>query len=106
MLGPGALRGADPLADEQHRRLVALALADHHRAVDVERVERRAHRLDRGMIGRLLVAAADQLRRRDRRRLGDPHHFEHQHPVQNMTCLHHRSANPLAFRSGADKLGA
>ena len=34
-LGPVA--GADLLADIEHRRLVALALADHHRAVDGQR---------------------------------------------------------------------
>ena len=96
----GALRGADPLADEQHRRLVALALADHHRAVDVERVQRRAHRLDRGMIGRLLVAAADQLRRRHRRRLGHPDHLQHQHAIENMACLDHLLCHPPA-RTGA-----
>ena len=36
ILGPCA--GADLLADVEHRRLVALALADDHRAVDVEHV--------------------------------------------------------------------
>ena len=89
MRGPVPCAGADPLADIEHRRLVALALADHHGAVDVERVERGAHRLDRGMIGRLLVAAADQLRGRDRRRLGDPHHFEHEHAIEHRACHDH-----------------
>ena len=56
----GALAGAHPLADEEHRRLVALALADHDRAVDVEDVERLAHGVDRRLVGRLLVAAPHQ----------------------------------------------
>ena len=56
----GAAAGADLLADVEHRRLVALALADHHRAVDVEHVERLAHGVDRRLVGRVLVAVADQ----------------------------------------------
>ncbi len=39
------LRHADFLADVQHRRFVALALADDDRAVDRDRVELLAHRL-------------------------------------------------------------
>ena len=104
MRGPDALRGADPLADEQHRRLVALALADDDGAVDVERVQGGAHRLDRGCVGGLLVAAADQLRGGDRRRLGDADHLQHQHPIENMACLDHFCCHPLvrtgAFRGG------
>ena len=38
---------ADLLADVEHRRLVALALADHDRAVDVDGLHLVAHRLDR-----------------------------------------------------------
>ena len=67
---------ADRLADEQHRRLVALALADHHGAADVDRVERAAHRLDGDVIGELAIAAAHQPRRRERRGLGDADDFE------------------------------
>ena len=96
----GALRGADLLADIEHRRLVALALADHHRAVHLERVQRRAHRLDRGMVGRFLVAAADQLRGGDRRRLGDPHHFQHQHAIEIPACLDHLFCHPPCPNGG------
>ena len=67
----GAVAGADLLADVEHRRLVALALADHHRAVDVEDVERLAHGVDRRLVGRLLVAVADQPGAGQRGRLGD-----------------------------------
>ena len=52
-----AVAAADLFPDEQHRRLVALALADHDGAVDVEFVERSAHRLDRRGVRRLFVAA-------------------------------------------------
>ena len=96
----GALRRADLLADVEHRRLVALALADHDGAVDVERVERGAHRLDRGGVGGLLVAAADQLRGGDRGRLGDPNHLQHQDAIENAACLDHISCHPLSANGG------
>src|SRR3546814_16901126 len=44
----GRAAGADLLADEQHRRLVALALADHHRAVALPAVPPLAHGVDGG----------------------------------------------------------
>src|SRR3546814_9820624 len=59
-LGPLAGRIADLFADIEHRRLVALALADDDRAVHIEGVERGAHRLDRGGVGGLFVAATDR----------------------------------------------
>jgi hypothetical protein len=48
------------LAVEQHRRLVLLALADHHDAVEVDRAEELAHRINGGTIGAELVALADE----------------------------------------------
>jgi hypothetical protein len=51
--------GADLLADVEHRRLVALALADHHGALDVEQVELGAHGVHRRLIRGLLVAAPE-----------------------------------------------
>jgi hypothetical protein len=71
-----SLAGPDLLADEQHRRLVALAFADHHRAVDRQAVQRLAHRVDRRLVGRLLVAPPHQPRGRQGRRLGDANRFE------------------------------
>src|SRR5690606_16195341 len=44
-LGAFALRGANLLADEEHRGLVTLTLADDDSTVHVQRVERGAHRL-------------------------------------------------------------
>ncbi len=94
-----ARAGADLLADIEHRRLVALALADHHRAVDGEAVEREAHRVDRGLIGRLLVAAPHQPRGRERRRFG------HAHRLEGEVAVHHRrvghSASPSFSSSSA-----
>ena len=73
---PGTLAGAHLLADEEHRRLVALALADHHGAVDVEAVERAAHGVDRRLVGGVLVTAAHPGDRGDRRGLGHAHRLE------------------------------
>ena len=82
-LGPAVLRRADLLADIEHRRLVALALADDHGAVHRQRVERGAHRLDRGGIGGVIVAAPDPGRGGDRGGLGYPDHFEHEDSVED-----------------------
>ena len=45
----------DLLADEEHRRLVALTFADHDGALDRQCVERAAHRVDGGLVGWLLL---------------------------------------------------
>ncbi len=45
----------DPLADVQHRRLVALALADDDPAGEVDLVHRPAHRLGRGGVRGVLA---------------------------------------------------
>ena len=62
---------ADLLAVVEHRRLVLLALADHDDAVHRDRVEHEAHRVDGGLVGGDLVAAADPAGGGQRRRLGD-----------------------------------
>ena len=80
------LRRADALADVEHRRLVALALADDHGAVHRQLVERGAHRLDGGSVGGLLVAAADQPRGGDRRGFGDSHHLEDEDAVEDVAA--------------------
>ena len=67
---------ADPLAVVEHRGLVLLALADHDRAVHRHRVEQQPHRVDRGTVGGLLLAASDPARRGERRRLRDPNQLE------------------------------
>ena len=81
-----ALLGADLLADEQHRRLVELALADHHGAVDRQLVELAPHGVDRRLVGGLLVAAAAQARRRHRRALGDAHDLDREDALQHQTA--------------------
>ncbi len=83
------MAGADLFADIEHRRLVALALADHHRAADVEHVELVAHRIDRGLIGGLLVAATDQLGRGQRRGFRDAGETERKHAVHELGGVGH-----------------
>ena len=67
---------ADVLAVEEHGRLVLLALADHDEAVEVDCGEEGAHRVDGGLVGAVLVAAADPRHGADRRSLRGPHEFE------------------------------
>ena len=67
---------ADLLADEEHRGLVALAFADDDRAGDVDVVERRAHALDGGVVGRVLVALAHPAAGGQRCGLGDLEHLD------------------------------
>ncbi len=62
-----SLAGADLFADEEHRRLIALAFADDDGAVDVEPVQLRAHCVDSRLVRRLFVAASRQKRRKHRR---------------------------------------
>ncbi len=96
---------ADLLADEQHRRLVALALADHDGAFDRQLVEFAAHRVDRGLVGRLLLAVAAQPRRRHRRALRHAHDLERQNALEqqlrrNGNMGRHR-LTPLRRHSGS-----
>ena len=73
---------ADALAVVEHRRLVLLALADHDGAVHLHAVEHEPHRVDRGLVGALLVAHADEPRRGERRGLGRAHELEGQVAVR------------------------
>ena len=82
-----AVAAADLLADEQHRRLVALALADHDRAVDRQPVQLAPHGVDRRLVGGLLVAAPAPLRGGDRGALGDAHDLEREDAVQRLLGL-------------------
>ncbi len=78
---------ADLLADEQHRRLVDLAFADHHRAVDRQLVELAPHGIHRGLVGGLFLALSAQPRRRNRRTLGHAHDLEGENALQQQLGL-------------------
>ncbi len=71
-----ALAVADLLAVVEHRRLVLLALADDDDAVHAHRADERAHRVDRGAVAAVLVAAADPAAGGHGGRLGDPDQLE------------------------------
>ena len=87
-LADGRGRVADPLADVEHRGLVALALADHDPGVDGDLVEGPAHGLHGDPVGVHRVAAAHQARRGDRGGLGDADQLQREQPF-------HRSGPPL-----------
>ncbi len=64
------------LADEQHRRFVALALPDDDTSAHLDLVHRAAHRLDGKLVGAFVVAAAHGARAAEGGRLRDPDHLE------------------------------
>ena len=57
---------ADLLADEQHRRFIALPFSDHDRAVDRNRIQDLPHRLHCHLIGSMPIAVAHGVRRGNR----------------------------------------
>ncbi len=59
------------LADEEHRRFVALAFTDHDAPVDLHLVERVAHLFDGGAVGDVAFTASHPARGSERRALGD-----------------------------------
>ena len=73
---------ADLLADEQHGRLVALALADHHGAVDGKQIERPAHAFDGRLVRRVLVAPSGQLEGAHGGGFRHAHRFQRENAIQ------------------------
>ena len=65
-----------PFADVEHRRLVALALADHDGAVDGDGIETPAHGLDRRLIGGVAITLPHRVGARDRRLFDDAEEIE------------------------------
>src|SRR5262249_21139168 len=74
-------------ADIKHRRFVAFALADHHGAVDRQRVERLAHCFHRGVVGSFLVTAPNLARCGNRGGFGNAHRFERKNTVERLAHL-------------------
>src|SRR5207237_10190352 len=79
---------ADLLAVVEHRRLVLLALADHADAAHADAVEHEAHRVDRRLVGALLLPAPDPPRRGHRARLGDADELHRDVPVGGLPDAH------------------
>ena len=82
------MRGhAHLLADEEHRRFVALPFADHDGAVDRHRVHLVAHRLDGGLVRAVTVALPHRVRAGDGGLLDDAQEVERQVGVQERAVL-------------------
>ena len=86
----GVVALADLLPDEQHRGLVALALADDDPPGELDLVHRPPHRLDGGVVGFILLAAAHEPGRGDRRSLGHPDHLEREQLFHHALSAHGR----------------
>ena len=71
-----ATASADFFADEEHRRFVALAFADHDGAVHADRIHLGAHRFDGRLIGPVAVAQSHGAGRSDGRPLHDAQEFK------------------------------
>ncbi len=80
-LGPASV--ADLLAVVEHRRLVLLALPDDDDAAHGDGVDHQPHRVDRGLVGRVLVAPPDPAGRERRGRLGNAYELEREVPVRD-----------------------
>lgn len=76
------LARSDFLANVEHRRLVHFTFADDDGAPDLHAAEFAAHGIDGRLVGRLLVAATTQVRRRDCRGFGHAGELEHQNPIE------------------------
>lgn len=74
--------GADLFADEQHRRFVALTLANHHRTLDWNLVEFAPHGVHRSLVGSLFVAVAPEPRGGHRSALSHANDFECENAFQ------------------------
>jgi hypothetical protein len=86
----GPFAAPDLFADVEHRRLVALALANDDRAVEADVVHRAAHRFHRRFVGVVVVAVTHPVVGRDRRGLGDTHEIEAGGAVEGLRRLHRR----------------
>lgn len=82
-----SLLGADFLADIEHRRFIALALADHHRPGDGQAVQFLAHGIDSSLIGSHFIAAPTQPCRRHGCTLGHTDELQCENAIQPVGVL-------------------
>ena len=80
--------GADLLAVVEHRRLVLLSLADDDNPVHRDVVDDEPHRVDGGLVGCLLVAAAHPPSGGEGGRLGDARQLHGEVAVRGLALLH------------------
>ena len=83
-----AVRLADFFADIEHRRFVALALADDDGAVDRNRVHFLPHGLDGDLIRLVTVALSHRVRARNRRLLDDTQKVQRQIGIEQRWLVH------------------
>ncbi len=88
----GSLPGSDFFADEEHRCIVALALADNDAAAHFERVEEAPHAVDRRLVRCVLVTPPDQARGGDCRRFRHPRELKREDAVEDFGVGHGRSS--------------
>ena len=105
-LGVLLAAAADVLADVEHRRLVALALADDHFAAHRQGVHLLAHRLDGDMVGVVTLALAHRPRGFDRGRLGHPQEFPRKLVLDHDPVSAGWHAAPWAARDGGRGAGS
>src|SRR4029453_9506735 len=84
----------DVLPDEQHRRLVALAFPDHHRAPHGQRVHGLPHRLDGHVVGVLALPLTHRPGRLDRAQLAHPQEVARQRFQAHWTTPRWMSMTP------------
>jgi hypothetical protein len=75
---------ADLLAEEEHRRLVLLALADHDGAAHVDRGQPGPHGVDRPLVGLFLHAPALERSRGEGGALGHAQQLEGEVPIHQL----------------------
>ena len=73
---------ADLFPDVQHRRLVTFTLADHDFPIDIQIIQGRAHRINRGLVRLLFVAAPNEFPGGDGGNLGDADRIQHQAAIE------------------------
>ena len=71
-----SLAPSDALADEEHRRFIALAFSDDDHSVEARVLHGLPHSFDRCLIGLVVVAVAHPVCRGDRRGLRYPYQLE------------------------------
>src|SRR5688572_30595181 len=90
----------DLFADVKHRCFIAFTFADHDRPLDRKRVERSAHRIDRGLIGAMPITATHQARGSERRSFGHAYRFECEVAIHFLFSSH---STPIFARSASGR---
>ena len=74
---------SDLLTDKQHGGFIALPLANHDFAVDLQIVKRGTHGINGGLVGFFFITAPDKVPSRDRGNFGHADSVEDQATIKN-----------------------